>query len=102
MPAPVRLLIHAPTPASLERARSNARNLLKADPSAEVEIVANAAGARAAIEGPPTPEGETAPILCGNSIANQGLTAPEGARVIDAAVLYIAQRQAEGWAYLRA
>jgi len=93
---PVRLLIHAPTPASLERARSNARNLLKADPSAEVEIVANAAGARAAVEGPPTPEGETVPLLCLNSLTNQGLAAPEGARVVEAAVLYIALRQAEG------
>ena len=102
MSAPIRLLIHAPTPEALTRARSNARNLLAAAPEAEVEIVVNAAGARAAVEGPPTPQGETDPVLCRNSIVNMGLTAPEGARVVDAAVLHIARRQAEGWAYMRA
>ena len=98
----IRLLIHAPTAEALGRARSNARNLLAAAPGATVEIVANAAGARAAIEGPATVAGETVPILCRNSIVNQGLTAPEGAPTVEAAVLHISQRQAEGWAYMRA
>lgn len=102
MPAPIRLLIHAPTAESLARARANARNLLKADPDAAVEIVVNAAGARAAVEGPSTPPGEVEPILCRNSIVNMGLAAPEGARIVEAAVLHIARRQTEGWAYMRA
>lgn len=98
----IRLLIHAPTADALSRARSNARNLLAAEPSAEVEIVVNAAGARAAVDGPPTPMGETAPILCANSLSAQNLAAPHGAIVVEAAVLHIARRQQEGWAYLRA
>ncbi|MGN6581704.1 MAG: hypothetical protein ACTHJ1_17210 [Bordetella sp.] len=40
---PVRLLIHAPTPASLERARRNLANLLKIAPDAQVELVATPA-----------------------------------------------------------
>jgi NitT/TauT family transport system ATP-binding protein len=46
----LRLLIHAPTVAALARARSNARNLLRADPTAEVEIVVNGGAVAAAIE----------------------------------------------------
>lgn len=95
----LRLLIHAPTPASLARARANARNLLRAAPKTEVEIIANAAAVMAAIEA-----GETAAplILCANTLAAQGQAVPEGARVVPAAVLHIAQRQAEGWGYMRA
>lgn len=102
MPDAIRLLIHAPTAEALDRARSNARNLLAARPNAQVEIVANAAGTRAAIEGPETIPGETVPVLCRNSITGQGLTPPEGVPTVEAAVLHIARRQNEGWAYMRA
>lgn len=95
----LRLLIHAPTAAALARARSNARNLLRADPTAEVEIVVNAGAVATAIE---TGEVEPPLLLCGNSLAAQGLAAPETARVVPAAVLHIASRQNEGWAYMRA
>lgn len=95
----LRLLIHAPTPAALARARSNARNLLRADPTAEVEIVANAGAVPAALE-----SGELEPplLLCGNTLAAQDLTAPQSARIVPAAVLHIVTRQHEGWAYMRA
>lgn len=95
----LRLLIHAPTAAALARARSNARNLLRAEPTAEVEIIANAGAVAVAIEA-----GEIEPplLLCGNSLATQGLVAPPEARIVAAAVLHIATRQQEGWAYMQA
>ncbi len=95
----LRLLIHAPTVAALARARSNARNLLRADPTAEDEIVVNGGAVAAAIE---TGEVEPQLLLCSNSLAAQGLVAPSEARTVDAAVLYIAMRQQSGWAYMRA
>ncbi len=95
------VLIHAPTEAALARARSNARNLMKARPDALVEIVANAAGVAPAIA---TPDPATDPFLrlCGNSLAGQGLEAPVHLAVVPAAVVHLAERQAEGWAYIRA
>lgn len=95
----LRLLIHAPTEAAFARAVSNARNFLKAEPEAEVEIVVNAKAVAPAIEA----AGEGLPlVLCRNTLRAQGLEAPEGLPVVDAAVAHIARRQAEGWAYMRA
>ena len=96
----MRLLIHAPTETALTRARSNARNLLAGVPDAEVEIVVNAAAVRAALDAPDA-ETDTLLVFCGNSLRAQGLQAPR-APVVAAAVRYIAERQAAGWAYIRA
>ena len=96
----LKVLLHAPTPGALARARSNYRNLLKAEPEAVAEIVVNAGGAKAATEQPDETDG--ALRLCANSLAGQGLAAPEGVAVVDAAVAHLARRQAEGWVYVRA
>ncbi|WP_138469914.1 hypothetical protein [Poseidonocella sp. HB161398] len=95
------VLIHAPTEGALARARSNARNLMKARPEAIVEIVANAGAVAPAIA---LADPGTDPYLrlCGNSLAGQGLEAPAHLSVIPAAVVHLAERQAEGWAYIRA
>lgn len=95
----LRLILHAPTKGALVRARSNARNMARAEPEAEIEIMANAEAAVAAVE-----SGETgAPLLlCGNTLAANGLAAPDGARIIGSAVAHIARRQGEGWIYIRA
>lgn len=97
----LRVILHAPTKAALLRAQSNARNLLAEDPLAKVEIVVNAgavvpalAMTDAALAGHM--------VLCQNSLTRQGVQAPPGLRVVDAAVVHIARRQAEGWAYIRA
>ncbi|WP_454673619.1 hypothetical protein [Achromobacter pestifer] len=96
----IRLLIHAPTPASLERARRNAANLVKAEPLATVEIVANAGAVAAALADPhPTDEHLR---LCQNTLTATGGKAPAHIQTVAAAVLHIAQRQADGWAYMRA
>ena len=97
---PVRLLIHAPTPGALERARRNLANLLKIAPDAEVELVANAGAVAAALE-QPSPL-DTHLRLCRNTLQANALAAPAGIAVVPAAVLHLAQRQAQGWAYMRA
>lgn len=97
---PIRLLIHAPTPGALERARRNLANLLKAAPDAEVELVANAGAVAAALEHPGPLDAYLR--LCRNTLEANALTAPPDTVVVPAAVLHIAQRQAQGWAYMRA
>lgn len=98
--AALRVLLHAPTAEALVRARRNARNLGKARPDAEVLILANAGAVAAALA---TPD-ETDPLLrlCRNSLAAQGLDNTAGLAEVEAAVVTLAERQAEGWAYIRA
>jgi NitT/TauT family transport system ATP-binding protein len=96
----VRLIIHAPTAAALERGRRNLANLLKLAPDAEVELVINAGAVAAALSKPGSLDNHLR--ICGNTLAANQLAAPEGVAVVQAAVLHIAQRQAEGWAYMRA
>ncbi|AZG07634.1 hypothetical protein EGT29_06970 [Pigmentiphaga sp. H8] len=98
--AVIKLVIHAPTPAALERGRRNVANLLKADGQAQVELVANAGAVAAALGQPDATDVHLR--LCANTLAANGLTTPDGIAVVEAAVLHIARRQAEGWAYMRA
>ncbi|GGO81666.1 hypothetical protein GCM10011348_21180 [Marinobacterium nitratireducens] len=97
----IQLMIHAPTEAALARAQSNARNLLKLEPDAQVEIVVNGPAAAAAVK---IDDEAVLPllVLCRNSLVNQNLAAPASVRTVPAAVLHIAQQQGAGWAYLRA
>lgn len=96
----IRLVIHAPTPEALERGRRNLANLLKAEPDAQVELVANAGAAVAALQQPN--ESDNHLLLCRNSLIANDLPEPEHIKVVAAVVLHIAQRQHEGWAYMRA
>ncbi|MCH4565191.1 MULTISPECIES: DsrE family protein [Halomonas] len=98
--ATLRVLLHAPTPQALGRARRNARNLLDARPAAEVLIIANGGAVAAAL----AQSDDTDPHLrlCRNSLKAQGLDNAAGIGEIDAAVVTLAERQAEGWAYIRA
>lgn len=97
----VKLIVHAPTAAALARARRNVVNLLTAEPDAEVELVVNGEGASAALE-TPDPNTDKYLTVCANSLRLTGAHAPEGTRIVGAAILHIAQRQAEGWSYFRA
>jgi len=96
----LRLVIHAPTAAALDRARRNALNLRKARPDAEIRIVVNADAVAAALD---HPDPQTDPLLrlCGNSLSKLGRTAGD-LTVVTAGVLDIAEAQAEGWGYMRA
>lgn len=99
--APIKLLIHAPTAEALKRAQNNARNLLKLEEDAVVEIVVNGPAVADAID---IKDETVLPllVLCRNSLNGQQLSAPEGVRVVPAAVQYLARQQAQGWAYMRA
>ena len=98
--AALRVLLHAPTEEALARARRNARNLRAARPEAEVLIIANAAAVAAALA---TPDETDALLrLCRNSLTAQGLDNPRGLAEVEAAVVTLAEYQADGWAYIRA
>jgi len=97
----IRLLVHAPTVAALNRARRNIVNLLAAEPDATVELVVNAGAAAEAIASP-DPATDSHLVLCENSLRAAGLEKPTDCRSVPAAVAYIARRQAEGWSYFRA
>lgn len=97
--SPLRVLLHAPTPDALDRARSNARNLLAAEPDATVEIVANAGAVAKALEG--ADETDAHLLVCERTLSRTGASAG-GRRTVPAAVVHLARRQAEGWAYIRA
>lgn len=98
---PLQLVIHAPDEASLARARSNVRNLLAAAPDAQCEIVVNAEAVLTAIN-TRDPDTDNHLRLCANTLRNKGLKAPSDLTVVQAAVLHLAERQADGWQYIRA
>jgi intracellular sulfur oxidation DsrE/DsrF family protein len=99
-PEPMKVVFHAPTPGALTRARSNAKNLLRARPDAQVRIVVNA-DAVAALEDSGDPQTDPMIRVCENTLARQGRAAPPGMATVPAAVVALAELQAEGWAYIR-
>lgn len=97
-----RVLLHAPTPDALERARSNARNLLKDIPEAQVRIIANAQAVKACVQGAEH-DCDVYTYLCPNTLRNQELSAPERFKTLDqGAITTLVQLQAEHWIYIRA
>ncbi|MBZ9567049.1 hypothetical protein [Modicisalibacter tunisiensis] len=97
----LRVLLHAPTADGLARARRNARNLVKARDDAQVLIVANGAAVPAALA-EPDPVTDRWLRLCRNTLTAQGLDNTAGHEEVEAAVVFLAERQADGWAYIRA
>lgn len=98
---PMKVLLHAPTALALTRARRNTQNLLAARPEAQVLIVANGAGVREALEHP-DPNTDVRLRLCLNSLHAQQLDNPRGIQEVEAAVVSLAELQAQGWHYIRA
>lgn len=96
-----RVLLHAPTADALIRARSNAKNLLAAAPDTECEIVVNAAGVAACLDArDPATDGLLR--VCSNTLKAKNLTPPDDLVLVPAAVLYLVEKQGEGWLYIRA
>lgn len=95
----MKLLIHAPDPASFQRAVRNLKNVRAAEPSGQYELLLNGAAVAAAHD-----QGYSDPALriCHNSVAAQQIDVPDDWHLVDAAVVYAAQRQHAGWAYFRA
>jgi intracellular sulfur oxidation DsrE/DsrF family protein len=99
--AVTQLLIHAPTVDALKRAQNNARNLLKLEPDAQVEIVVNGPATALAV----TLSDEdilSRLVICRNSLQAQTLSPQPQVKLVDAAVQYLAHQQMKGWSYMRA
>lgn len=97
-----RVLLHAPTPDALERARSNARNLLKDMPEAQIRIIVNAQAVKACVEGAEH-DCDHYTYLCPNTLRNQSLNAPARFQTLEqGAITTLVQLQADQWIYIRA
>lgn len=97
----LRVLIHAPTAAALQRARNNAANLRAQAPQADVRIIANADGVAAALDAPRA-DTDGVTLLCANTLKRIERSAPAPFSTVPVAILAIATMQAEGWCYVRA
>lgn len=98
----LRVILHAPTPAALQRARNNAINLRREDADADVRIIVNAEAVGAALD---TAHAEADPLtwVCPNTLARANRPNREPLHLLPgAAVLEIARLQQAGWAYIRA
>lgn len=97
---PLQVVLHAPTPGALARARRNALNLMKSQPDSTVRIIANGTAVAAALAEPDTGSDKWL-SLCRNSLTAQGLENTAGVHEVDAAVVTLVELQADGWAYVR-
>lgn len=96
----VHVLIHAATAEALVRARNNAVNLAKEWPNSEVEIVLNGPAVRAALA-----EAHATDVclrLCQNTIERLGLEVPDTLKTVGSAVVWLVERQKQGWYYISA
>ena len=97
------IVLHAPSPLALARARGNFKNLSTAQPDAQIWIVVNAQAVQAVLDAPD----EMGPalsqvLLCPNTLKNNQLTAPAHIQVLPmGAVEAIARMQQDGWVYIR-
>ena len=97
-----RILLHAPTAGALKRARSNAGNLLAAEPPPVVRIVVNAEAVAAALDDPNAGT-DAISVVCRNTLNRLGGTAEAPFTVLEeGAALALARLQREGWSYIRA
>lgn len=97
-----RILLHAPTAGALKRARSNAGNLLAAEPRPVVRIVVNAEAVAAVLDDPNAGT-DALTLVCRNTLNRLGRSAEAPLTVLEeGAVLSLARMQREGWAYIRA
>jgi intracellular sulfur oxidation DsrE/DsrF family protein len=99
---PLRIVLHAPTPAALARARRNAANLALAAPETTVRILLNAGAVAAALDEPDSAM-DRLTLVCPNSLKAIARAAGEPLTVLQGpGVLALARMQAEGWQYIRA
>lgn len=98
-----RVVLHAPTPQALARARGNLKNLMTAHPGLQVWIVVNAQAVQAVLDQPDAMgPALTHVLLCPNTLKNNGITAPEHIQVLPmGAVEAMARMQQNGWVYIR-
>lgn len=99
---PLRIVLHAPTPGALKRARSNAANLARATHPPLVRIIVNAEGVAAALD-QPDQVADALTLVCPNTLQKIGRTAAAPLTVLEeGSILAIARMQREEWCYVRA
>ena len=97
----LKVVLHAPTPAALDRARNNARNLKRQRPQTNVRIIVNAEAVAQALDAA-HPEADALTWLCPNTLARTNRENREPLHVLaGAAVLELAELQRNGWVYIR-
>jgi intracellular sulfur oxidation DsrE/DsrF family protein len=98
----LRIVLHAPTPDALARARASALNARKADAQCSVRIIANATAVAAALDQPHA-DADALTGLCPNTLAHSGRQAHAPLTVLERpAVIELALLQQAGWAYIHA
>ncbi len=98
----LKVILHAPSPAALQRARNNALNLRNGMPAAEVRIIANAQAVESALD-VAHERLDASTWICPVSLERLGRGNREPLQVLGgSAVLEIARMQAAGWVYIRA
>ena len=96
------ILLHAPTPEALARARNGLVNAQQADPACRVRIIANAQAVAAALD-IPHPQADAHTALCPNTLQHLQRSPRAPLQVLPRpAVLEIAALQTAGWIYIRA
>src|SRR5690625_4796127 len=94
------IFIHASIEDALVRSRNNAVNVAKQWPNSEVEIVLNGAAVKAALaEAHAT---DACLRLCQNTIDRLSLEVPDGVKTVPSAIVWLVERQKQGWAYISA
>lgn len=97
----LKVVLHAPTLAALERARNNAMNLKRERPEADVRIIVNGEAVAQALDAA-HPEADALTWVCPNTLARANRENRHPLRVLAGpAVLEIAQLQCDGWVYIR-
>ncbi|MFT0546225.1 hypothetical protein ACMHYO_07725 [Allopusillimonas ginsengisoli] len=97
----LKVILHAPTPAALERARNNAANLRRESSDVDVRIIVNAQAVAAALD-VVHPEMDTLTWLCPNTLSKIDRENRVPLRLLAGpAVLEIARLQQAGWRYIR-
>jgi intracellular sulfur oxidation DsrE/DsrF family protein len=97
----LKLVLHAPTAASLKRAKSNAANVRRELPDAQIRIIANAEGVSEALIAAPD-DADQFTSLCANTLRKLGKDTPPRFGTVPSGVVAIAQLQQDGWLYVRA
>ncbi|MGH8844367.1 intracellular sulfur oxidation DsrE/DsrF family protein [Advenella incenata] len=100
--AVLKVVLHAPTADALQRARSNAGNLLREEPGARVKIVLNAQAVIAALD-EPQEQLDAITWLCPNTLKRADRQNRDPLQVLPhGAMVELARLQQDGWVYIRA
>lgn len=97
----MKVIIHAPTQASLARARTIAEELLNSPSKGSIRILAAGGAVTAALDRPES-RTDRLLILCSRTLEKLGAQAPQGAEICLDPNYMLTRLQRKGWLYIRA